>query len=55
MHERAPVLVAALRELLAPRALPALVHCTLGMDRTGVLVALVLGALGVPDEVIAAD
>jgi protein tyrosine/serine phosphatase len=32
-----------------------LVHCHAGKDRTGVLIALVLRALGVPDEEIAAD
>ena len=42
-------------ELCAPAALPALVHCSAGKDRTGIVVALVLAALGVPDEVIAAD
>ncbi len=55
VHERGAVLVAAIRALLLPGALPAIVHCTLGKDRTGVLVALLLAGLGVPDEVIAAD
>ena len=32
-----------------------LVHCTLGKDRTGVIVALLLSAVGVPDEIIVAD
>ena len=41
--------------LCAPGALPALVHCAAGQDRTGIVIALVLGVLGVPDEVIAAD
>jgi protein tyrosine/serine phosphatase len=31
------------------------VHCHAGKDRTGVLVAVVLSAVGVPDEVIAQD
>ena len=31
------------------------VHCHAGKDRTGVVVAVVLSAVGVPDEVIAAD
>ena len=53
--ERGPVLVAALRELLAPDALPAVVHCNAGKDRTGILVAVLLAILGVPDEAIAAD
>ncbi len=46
---------AAVRELCAPGALPALVHCAAGQDRTGIVIALVLAVLGVPDELIAAD
>jgi protein-tyrosine phosphatase len=34
---------------------PALLHCTAGKDRTGVLVALLLEALGVPEEIVVAD
>ncbi|MHA6630411.1 tyrosine-protein phosphatase [Pseudonocardia sichuanensis] len=48
-------LVAAVRELARPGALPALVHCAAGKDRTGVVIALVLSAAGVPDETVAAD
>ncbi|MCU1493058.1 MAG: protein tyrosine/serine phosphatase [Acidimicrobiaceae bacterium] len=55
VRERGPVLVMVIRELTKPGALPAIVHCTAGKDRTGIVVALVLAALGVPDEVIAAD
>ena len=52
---RGPVLVQVIRQLVAPEALPAVVHCTAGKDRTGIVIALVLAALGVPDEVIASD
>jgi protein-tyrosine phosphatase len=45
----------AIRPLCAERAFPALVHCSAGKDRTGVLIAMVLAVLGVPDDVIAAD
>jgi protein-tyrosine phosphatase len=45
----------AIRELARPGALPALVHCTAGKDRTGVLIALVLDLLGVDDDVIIED
>jgi protein-tyrosine phosphatase len=31
------------------------VHCEAGCDRTGVVIAVVLGLLGVPDDVISAD
>jgi protein-tyrosine phosphatase len=36
-------------------ALPALVHCTAGKDRTGIVIALLLGLLGVQHRVIVAD
>ena len=36
-------------------ALPAVFHCTAGKDRTGIVAALLLDLLGVPDDVIAAD
>jgi protein-tyrosine phosphatase len=55
VDRRGPALAQAVRALLDPGALPAIVHCTAGKDRTGIVVALVLAALGVPDEVIAAD
>jgi protein-tyrosine phosphatase len=43
-------------DLLASRSrLPAVFHCSAGKDRTGVLAALVLSVLGVPDEQIAQD
>jgi protein-tyrosine phosphatase len=45
----------AIKVLAAPGASPALVHCSAGKDRTGIVVALILAVLGVPDEVIAAD
>src|SRR4051794_23932344 len=38
-----------------PEALPALIHCTAGKDRTGLVVALVQSWLGVPDDTIAGD
>lgn len=45
----------AVKVLADGGALPALVHCSAGKDRTGIVVALILAVLGVPDEVIAAD
>jgi protein-tyrosine phosphatase len=49
----------AICEVLAiltdPAAYPVLLHCTAGKDRTGVLIALVLSLLGVPDETIVED
>ena len=38
-----------------PANLPLLIHCTAGKDRTGLAVALLLLALGVPEETVIAD
>jgi protein-tyrosine phosphatase len=51
----APSVGAVLRLLADPSNLPAVFHCSVGKDRTGVLAAIVLGFLGVPDEVIVDD
>jgi protein-tyrosine phosphatase len=48
-------IAAAIRVLSTADAYPALVHCSAGKDRTGIVVALILAVLGVPDELIAAD
>ncbi|HMG65436.1 MAG TPA: tyrosine-protein phosphatase [Streptosporangiaceae bacterium] len=50
-----PPIVACIRRLTAPDALPALVHCAVGKDRTGVTIAVILSALGVDTADIAAD
>ncbi|MCS7059654.1 MAG: tyrosine-protein phosphatase [Anaerolineae bacterium] len=44
-----------LEALTEPGALPGLVHCTAGKDRTGVVIALLLCTLGVPDDIIVED
>ena len=51
----APSIAAAFAILASAERLPAVFHCSAGKDRTGVLAALVLASLGVPDDVIAAD
>lgn len=51
----APAFVEALRRIVAPDGAPALVHCSAGKDRTGVLVALLLGAAGVHRSTIVVD
>ena len=48
-------IAAAIGVLAAADAVPALVHCSAGKDRTGIVIALTLAVLGVPDQVIAAD
>ena len=55
VSEGGPVLRSAIDSLATGGALPAVMHCSAGKDRTGVLSALVLAFLGVPDETIVAD
>jgi protein tyrosine/serine phosphatase len=45
----------ALRLLADPAAVPLVFHCAAGKDRTGVVAALTLSLLGVPDETIVHD
>jgi protein-tyrosine phosphatase len=46
---------AAIEALARPHALPAVFHCTAGKDRTGLLAALLLSALGVRRDEVLAD
>jgi protein-tyrosine phosphatase len=43
------------QRLADPAQLPTLIHCTAGKDRTGLVVALLLLTLGVPEETVLAD
>jgi protein-tyrosine phosphatase len=45
----------AISLLAGPDALPAVFHCTAGKDRTGILAAILLSAIGVRDEDIVDD
>jgi protein tyrosine/serine phosphatase len=45
----------ALRLLADPESVPLVFHCAAGKDRTGVVAALTLSLLGVPDETITQD
>jgi len=55
VSEGGPMLTSAIHALAAGGALPAVLHCSAGKDRTGVLSALLLAFLGVADETIVAD
>jgi len=41
--------------MIEPSGLPLIVHCTVGKDRTGLVIALVLLTLGIPREAIEYD
>jgi protein-tyrosine phosphatase len=55
VEERGAAISDAIRPLCGPDAFPALVHCSAGKDRTGIVIAMILAVLGVPDDIIAAD
>jgi len=55
VSEGGPMLTSAIEALAGAGALPAVFHCSAGKDRTGVLSALLLAFLGVPDETIIED
>jgi protein-tyrosine phosphatase len=55
LDERSAQLAVVVRALLSPDGLPAIVGCAGGIDRTGVTIALLLSAVGVPADVVAAD
>ncbi|HEX3956944.1 MAG TPA: tyrosine-protein phosphatase [Trebonia sp.] len=55
LRRRAPDFGAGLRVIADAARLPVLVHCAAGKDRTGLLVALLLEALGVSRPVVVAD
>lgn len=55
LEASADLVVDAVRVIARPDALPALFFCAAGKDRTGVLSAILLGAVGVRDEDIVED
>jgi len=55
LDRRAVEFARAVRELAQPGGLPGLIHCAIGKDRTGILVATILDALGVPRPLVIAD
>ena len=54
LEDRPDQVVAAVRTIATSEG-PVLVHCAAGKDRTGVVVALALGAVGVSPDAIVAD
>ena len=55
LAEASPRFADAITLLAQESVLPAVFHCAAGKDRTGILAALILGALGVDSSIIAAD
>lgn len=55
LEEARPSIVEVFNALAEADSYPAVYHCTAGKDRTGVMTALILRALGVDDESIIAD
>jgi protein-tyrosine phosphatase len=50
-----PAVADLIRALGAPGFAPALIHCQIGCDRTGIVVAAILSLCGVADDEICAD
>lgn len=55
IDERQAQVREVLSALAAPAGVPAIFHCTVGKDRTGLISALALGIAGVPTDTIIAD
>lgn len=53
IDDAAPALAAVARAVVEQQ--PVLVHCTVGKDRTGVSIALILAAAGVDEDAVVAD
>jgi protein-tyrosine phosphatase len=55
LDQNGPTFAGVLRLAADPANRPLVIHCTAGKDRTGLAVALLLLALGVPEETVVAD
>jgi protein-tyrosine phosphatase len=55
LDERGAHLVEVVRAVIEPDGTPAAIGCAAGKDRTGVAIALLLSAVGVPRELVVAD
>lgn len=55
LDQNGPLFAGIIRATADSANLPLVIHCTAGKDRTGLAVALLLLALGVPEETVIAD
>jgi protein-tyrosine phosphatase len=55
LEQGLPSIGRILKLLVTPPWRPTLLHCAAGRDRTGIVIALILDLLDVPEEVVAAD
>lgn len=55
IHNSGALIADAVTTIADNRGEPAVFHCSAGKDRTGIIAALVLGALGVDQETVMAD
>ncbi len=55
LDERGAHLVEVVRAVISPEGAPVAIGCAAGKDRTGVAIALILAAVGVPRELVVAD
>lgn len=55
LDQNGPVFAGIIRAAADPANLPLVIHCTAGKDRTGLAAALLLLALGVPEQTVIAD
>ena len=53
--EHAAEFRAVVHQLIEPATAPCLIHCTSGKDRTGLIAAIILLAVGVPVDAVVAD
>ena len=55
IDQNGPIFAGVIRTAADPAHRPLVIHCTAGKDRTGLAAALMLLALGVPEETVIAD
>jgi protein-tyrosine phosphatase len=55
LDERGAHLVEVVRAVIEPDGTPVAIGCAAGKDRTGVAIAIILSAVGVPRELVVAD